>query len=125
MPPSQAHRCSAPLFRTMPMRSTDSMAQAFAAQPRAASTGFPPVPMPESPAQDPVYLAALQACSARGFIAPDAQCLARAWQARTQRTGSFQAEPWPDAPRDFGLQPEPRAHRFAPCPERLGLYAVL
>ncbi|MCW5285515.1 thiamine phosphate synthase [Verminephrobacter eiseniae] len=109
----------------MPMRSTDSMAQAIVAQHRAAFTGFAPAPMPESTAQDPVYLAALQACSALGFIAPDAQCLARAWQARTQRTGSFQAEPWPDDPRDFGLQPEPRAHRFAPCPERLGLYAVL
>src|SRR6218665_3921975 len=103
MPPSQAHPCSAPLFGTMPMRSTDSMAQAIVAQHRAAFTGFAPVPMPESTAQDPVYLAALQACSALGFIAPYAQCLPRACQAPPQRPGPSQADPWPDAPRDFGL----------------------
>ena len=72
-----------------------------------------------------MYRAALHACSALGFIAPDAECLARAWQAQVRRTGGFDASLWPDAPEDFGLQPVPRAQAFAPCPQHLGLYAVL
>ena len=75
--------------------------------------------------ENPTYLAALQACSQLGFIAHDAECLARAWQARALRTGSAQPEQWPDEPQDFGLQRLPRAQQFAACPERLGLYAVL
>lgn len=82
-----------------------------------------PTPAPQSP--DPVYQAALQACSALGFIAHDAECVARAWQARTARTGHFSPTPWPDEPQDFGLQPRPRTIAFAACPQRLGLYAVL
>ena len=69
-----------------------------------------------------------QACAALGFIEVDAECLARAWQAQTQRTGAFDAQAWPEHPADFGMRPFPptaRADAFPPCPERLGLYAVL
>jgi thiamine-phosphate pyrophosphorylase len=74
---------------------------------------------------DPIYRAAKQACLALGFIEIDAECLAQAWQARTARTGKFEPQAWPDEPGDFGMQPWPRAKAFAPCPQSLGLYAVL
>lgn len=73
----------------------------------------------------PVYRAAKQACLALGFIEIDAECLAKAWQAQSQRTGKFDANAWPDAPADFGRRPWPRSDAFAPCPKALGLYAVL
>lgn len=108
------------------MSDIDTLASAIHAAHAATFAGFdaePSVPTPTS--QEPVYLAALKACSALGFIAHDAECLARAWQARSTRTGAVQATHWPVDPEDFGLQPLPRAQAFAPCPERLGLYAVL
>jgi thiamine-phosphate pyrophosphorylase len=77
---------------------------------------------------DAVYRGAKQACAMLGFIDADAQCLALAWQAQTRRTGAFDARAWPDNPLDFRLRPFPPAARedaFPPCPERLGLYAVL
>jgi thiamine-phosphate pyrophosphorylase len=77
---------------------------------------------------DPVYRGAKQACAALGFIDIDAECLALAWQAQTVRTGAFDANQWPETPVDFGMRVFPPAARedaFAPCPERLGLYAVL
>lgn len=76
----------------------------------------------------PVYRAAKQACMALGFIDADAECLACAWHAQTVRTGRFDAQAWPDSPVDFGMgtfPPGARTDAFAPCPERLGLYAVL
>lgn len=76
----------------------------------------------------PVYRAAKQACMALGFIGTDAECLACAWHAQTVRTGRFDAQAWPDSPADFGMgvfPPGRRSDAFAPCPERLGLYAVL
>ncbi|WPH16623.1 thiamine phosphate synthase [Variovorax paradoxus] len=77
---------------------------------------------------EPVYRGAKQACTALGFIEIDAECLARAWQAQTARTGAFDANQWPETPADFGMRAFPPTERddaFAPCPERLGLYAVL
>lgn len=73
----------------------------------------------------PVYRAAKQACLALGFIEPDAECLANAWQTMTERTGHFNASAWPDDPADFGMRPWPRQDAFAACPHKLGLYAVL
>ena len=73
----------------------------------------------------PLYRAAKQACLALGFIEIDAECLARAWHARVERTGQFKPEDWPDSPVDFGMHAFPRDNAFAPCPHRLGLYAVL
>ena len=104
---------------------TTALANAILSHHAATFAGFAPEPVPTPTSQDPVYFAALQACSQLGFIAHDAECLARAWQARALRTGSAQPEQWPDEPQDFGLQRLPRAQQFAACPERLGLYAVL
>ncbi len=74
---------------------------------------------------DPVYRAAKAACQQLGFIDADAQCASIAWQSQTARTGEFDASHWPDEPADFGLANGPRPNAFAPCPKRLGLYAVL
>ncbi|MEJ8809501.1 thiamine phosphate synthase [Variovorax ureilyticus] len=78
--------------------------------------------------EDPIYRGAKQACTTLGFIDIDAECLARAWQAQTQRAGRFDANAWPEHPADFGMRPFPpgvREDAFPPCPEKLGLYAVL
>jgi len=74
---------------------------------------------------DAVYRSAKQACLALGFIEIDAECLAQAWLAMTQRTGRFDPAAWPDEPADFGLRPWPRPDAFPACPKALGLYAVL
>ena len=74
---------------------------------------------------DAVYRAAKQASRALGFVDADAECVACAWAAQTQRNGSFNAADWPDTPCDFDLEPQPRGTGFAPCPKALGLYAVL
>lgn len=73
----------------------------------------------------PVYRAAKQACLALGFIEIDAECVANAWQKMVARTGQFVAETWPEQACDFGLRSWPRPDAFAPCPHKLGLYAVL
>ena len=73
---------------------------------------------------DGVYRAAKVACLALAFIEPDAECLAHAFQARSDRLG-FDVAAWPDAPADFGLRPRPRTSAFTACPHSLGLYAVL
>ncbi|MGP3508735.1 thiamine phosphate synthase [Paracidovorax citrulli] len=102
-----------------------AMAEAIVQAHAAAFAGFPAQPAPAPAHGGAAYGAALRACSQLGFIAVDADCLARAWQARTDRTGCFDAAQWPDEPVDFGLQPRPHARPFATCPDRLGLYAVL
>ena len=65
----------------------------------------------------------LGACLQLGFIPADATCIAQAWQAQAARTGN--TTDWPDNPEDFGLRPWPRDDAFPPCPQQLGLYAVL
>ena len=107
------------------MHDIEKLTQAICTHHAAAFSGFAPQPVPTPSSQEPAYLAALLACSQLGFIAHDAECLARAWKARTARTGTFDTAIWPDEPQDFGLQPLPRAHQFPPCPDQLGLYAVL
>lgn len=111
------------------------MAHAILQHHASAYAAFPaqPAPAPSASAQgtahdpvyDPAYQAALRACSALGFIAHDAETLARAWAAQTVRLGRFEPARWPDAPADFGLQQRPHATPFAACPADLGLYAVL
>ena len=71
------------------------------------------------------YNAAHEACLRMGFIEIDADCVAMAWQAQTERTSNFDTAQWPTEPNDFGIQPLPRTDSFAPCPQQLGLYAVL
>jgi thiamine-phosphate pyrophosphorylase len=74
---------------------------------------------------DDSFAASLMAARLLGFLEHDAQCLAQAWTAQTQRTGSFDPAAWPEEPADFGLSTEPSASAFARCPQALGLYAVL
>ena len=106
--------------------SVDAMAQAIV-EAHSASVGLPI--FDKSPTRyhhaEHAYRAAKQAARALGFIEADAECVALAWRARTQRTGEFDAGTWPDAPIDFGLVPHPRHGAFAACPKSLGLYAVL
>ena len=104
---------------------TAAMAQSIQSLHAATFAGFEPLQPPEPKGNDPVYLAALHACSQLGFIAHDAECIARAWLAQSTRTGQFDAALWPSDPRDFGLQTTPRASAFVTCPQALGLYAVL
>ncbi len=107
-------------------RRIDEMAQAVVAAHGpflALPLADPTLPVPEH--DEPEYLAALHACTALGFIAPDALRVAHAWRNRTRRTGAFDARQWPDDPADFGVAPYPRTDAFAPCPHALGLYAVL
>ncbi|MFT4266667.1 MAG: thiamine phosphate synthase [Xenophilus sp.] len=87
----------------------------------------PSVPQDDTPA-DPVYRGVKQACVLLGFIEHDAECIARAWRNQTERLGFFDAQAWPATPVDFDLRefpPQVRDDAFPPCPERLGLYAVL
>lgn len=74
------------------------------------------------------------ACLALNFWPADALCITQAWQRQTERTGSFDPLTWPDQALDFGLPMSKTdsatagaasAIAFAPCPHRLGLYAVL
>ena len=67
----------------------------------------------------------LQGCRMLGFLEHDAQCVAHAWRAQTQRTGRFSLNDWPCMPQDFGIAPVPRTNAFPTCPHALGLYAVL
>lgn len=103
----------------------DTLAQEIVRQHSHTFAPCTPQPVPATTEPSPIYQAALQACSTLGFIAPDAQCLARAWLAQTKRTGSFDPSHWPDTAEDFGLQARPQPTHFAPCPHALGLYAVL
>jgi len=77
----------------------------------------------------PLAAAAIAAARSLGYDEDDAAVIARAWQARRQRSGGSdfdrELETWPDDPADYGLAPWPRADAFAPCPQALGLYAVL
>ena len=74
---------------------------------------------------DESFAASLMAARLLGFLEHDAQCVAHAWAAQTQRIGSFDPAAWPDEPADFGLSTEPSAKAFPSCPHTLGLYAVL
>ena len=60
-----------------------------------------------------------------GFGPADAALVRRAWLHQSQRLGGFDAARWPTDAIDFGLPVQPRTTSFAPCPQRLGLYAVL
>ena len=108
----------------------DTLADAIVA--RHARLALPLADAPAVPptADTPVYRAVRAAARRLGFIDADAECIARAWQAQSDRQGRFDADRWPTTPADFGLAALPAARAdaddaFAPCPERLGLYAVL
>lgn len=92
-------------------------------------TGTPPswndCVFPADSAHGEQAASVLAACRSMGFVEDDAQLLAQAWVAQAHRTGGFDAAAWPDDARDFGVHTQPRADAFAPCPQALGLYAVL
>jgi thiamine-phosphate pyrophosphorylase len=100
---------------------------------------------------DPIGWAVYVACRALDFIDADALCVANAWQRQSARTGQFDPSAWPTDPQDFGwptsslrgamvgstsvdhggLKSAPQQFNrtgpggFPPCPQHLGLYAVL
>ena len=76
-------------------------------------------------ADDLVFAAALRAAHQLGFVPADAMCIAQAWSRQALRTGEFHPEQWPTEAVDFGMAPWPRQNAFAPCPQALGLYAVM
>lgn len=82
-------------------------------------------PAPNYTRSDAVYRSAKQACLALGFIEIDAECVALAWLAQSNRTRQFDPQAWPAEPADFGLRPWPRKDAFPACPKALGVYAVL
>ncbi|MSQ57189.1 MAG: thiamine phosphate synthase [Limnohabitans sp.] len=69
--------------------------------------------------------AVLRACRRLGFIEDDIQVIASAWEAQMQRTTSFDPLTWPHLHEDFGIRSFPKEDAFAPCPHKLGLYAVV
>ena len=77
------------------------------------------------PDHSPVYQSAWLGARSLGFIAQDAACIANAWQAQSLRLGSFDASLWPCHAPDFGMSLAEDTPRFAPCPAKLGLYAVV
>lgn len=84
------------------------------------------VPMASGPSDTTtVCNAALLACHALNFAPADAECVAQAWRSQFTRLGVFDPSQWPTTARDFGLQPWQRDEGFAPCPQKLGLYAVM
>lgn len=112
---------------TTTITSTEAMAQAIvdAHRDTLALPLAPDAAAPAPAADDPVFIAALQASHALGFIDADALCVARAWSKRTRRTGRFDPAHWPDEPGDFDIAPYPRANAFARVPRPIGLYAVM
>lgn len=89
---------------------------------------LPPAPGAEAlkgDTGDMVFAAALQAGHLLGFVPADALCLAQAWSRQSMRTGEFHPEQWPIDRVDFDMAPWPRENAFAPCPQVLGLYAVM
>jgi len=80
---------------------------------------------PAPAADDPVFVAALQACHELGFIDADALSVARAWSHRSRHTGQFDPALWPTDPADFDIAPYPRDHAYARVPRPIGLYAVM
>jgi len=105
---------------------TASLAQTIADIHSDLQIGTPP-PLADVLATEgsAAFQASLSAARLLGFVEHDALCLARAWEAQTQRTGTFDVQAWPSEPPDFGLATTRSAQAFAPCPHALGLYAVL
>ena len=73
----------------------------------------------------PVFQSAWLGARSLGFIDKDASCIAKAWEAQSLRTQHFDPKAWPVEASDFGITHDTVTPSFAPCPERLGLYAVV
>lgn len=84
------------------------------------------VPLSDGPSDaSRLHDAALLACHALDFGDADAQRVASAWRAQYIREGKFDPAKWPEQAQDFGLQAWPRPQAGLPCPQHMGLYAVL
>ncbi len=112
---------------TTTITSTEAMAQAIVDAHRAtlALPLEPGAVAPAPAADDPVFVAALQACHELGFIDADALSVARAWSHRSRHTGQFDPALWPTDPADFDIAPYPRDNAYARVPRPIGLYAVM
>lgn len=116
---------SSPVDQNVPEMS-EAIVQAHRAALALLVDNFRPVfSSPQSLHAHPAFRAAKVACRALGFLDADGLCVAKAWQKQTERIGRFDAQLWPQEPKDFELAPWPRQPAFLPCPKRLGLYAVL
>ncbi|MEI6482068.1 MAG: thiamine phosphate synthase [Betaproteobacteria bacterium] len=73
----------------------------------------------------PIFAAAWLGARLLGFVPHDARYIAKAWQSQTARLEVFDATNWPRDPQDFALPVANPSTAFAPCPQSLGLYAVL
>ncbi len=73
----------------------------------------------------PIFATAWIGARLLGFVPHDAQCIATAWQSQTARMGMFSVADWPCDPQDFALPAPDASTAFAPCPQSLGVYAVL
>ena len=73
----------------------------------------------------PAYHSAWLGSRSLGFIAKDAACIAHAWASQSLRLQSFDASLWPCHAPDFGMPLAQDTPSFAPCPPKLGLYAVV
>lgn len=99
----------------------DTLVQAIARQHAALALPGDADPTANA-ASDSAADVAYAAARRLGFIDADARCVAQAWARQSERLGGFDPDLWPSDPRDFGIAP---AGGFAPCPQALGLYAVL
>ena len=72
-----------------------------------------------------VYQSAWLGARSLGFIAKDAESVANAWHAQSLRLQSFDTSLWPSHVQDFGISLSTDTPSFAPCPHKLGLYAVV
>jgi thiamine-phosphate pyrophosphorylase len=117
------------MTQDMTRDTTQDIAQALAHQHAAmlagTAIGFEQAQQASDATLSAEHAAVLQACRMLGFVEHDAQCVATAWHAQTQRTGQFSLTDWPCQPEDFDILPVPRAKAFPACPKNLGLYAVL
>jgi thiamine-phosphate pyrophosphorylase len=106
------------------MRQRIDLIQSIVTQHAALALPTDAAPQAELPEDTPRGVA-WAAARRLGFIPADADCIARAWQAQCERTALFDTADWPCNAPDFGLAPDPTVPAFAPCPQALGLYAVL
>ena len=72
-----------------------------------------------------IFEGARKACAKLEFVELDSLILAGAWVRQTMRLGQFVASQWPTQRVDFGLKSHAGNSAFTPCPQKLGLYAVL
>lgn len=84
------------------------------------------VPLTEGPSDaSRMYDAALLACHALDFDTADAKRVAAAWRAQYVRQSHFNPEQWPVRAEDYGLSPWSKNEASVPCPQHMGLYAVV